>query len=223
MRVAVEERLQAVLDFHTAHLTEHLWPRTAEEFRKLAVNESLLEIVELPNNLATPERIVGMAYVALGSEPDSNDERAEFGGIFVEEACRGLGLAKVLGIVAISNYFVTDPPCGRLIAHVHEFNELPRALLQGSLGFVRQGQEIPPTHIVPATLQRNANGEVVGHLFVFDRTKLEQFAEWIEKFEGKLGGNLLEFDLPSLTKYRTQTLTVLRALSQEKEPVRREV
>ena len=216
LRVAVEERIAAILAFHEAHLTEHLWPRTEEEFRELAATECLLEMVELDDR--AEEELVGLVYVMTSTEPDEDArERAEFGGIYVADSCRGLGLATALGIVAISTYFVTDPPDGRMVAHVHEFNALPRGVLENHLGFHKVGAEIPPTHIAPKSMKRNGRGEVVGDLFEFEPSELAAFATWIEGFDGivvgKAGESDLELRLPSLTKYRVATLEALRDLA----------
>ena len=42
IRIADEDEVTLVLDFHSQYLTEYLWPRTLEEFRKLAEDSSLL-------------------------------------------------------------------------------------------------------------------------------------------------------------------------------------
>lgn len=213
------------MEFHRAHLTEHLWPRSEKEFRELAEDECLLEVVELkaPQFLQWLvgrhcEELVGLVYVKTATEPNSSVERAEFGGIFVVESCRGFGLAGALGIVSISNYFVlNNPPPGRMIAHVHEFNEKPRRVLENQLGFHKVGEEIPPDEVAPKSMKRNERGQVVGHLFEFDRARLAKFADWIETFDGitrgKEGEAALEVTLPAVTKNREQTTEALRDLS----------
>jgi hypothetical protein len=153
-----------------------------------------------------------------GEEPEPpNLERSEFGGISVADSCRGLGIATALGIVAISNHFAWDPPTGRLIAHVHEANLLPRGLLQNQLGFEQVGQEIPPPEIAPANLARNDDGNVVGDLFEFSRSALDRFADWIEGFAGTLreaaGTSQLEVALPLMAQHRTEAVEALRAIA----------
>ena len=128
IRLAEESRASAVHEFQRRYLTEHLWPRTSEEFKKLAEEECLYEAIELVDGT---DRLVGVCYIQFGVEPGKPDiERSEFGGVFVVDDCRGLGLATALSMAAISNHFVWATPHGRLIAHVHEFNELPRGMLQ---------------------------------------------------------------------------------------------
>ena len=46
IRQVMEERVPAILDFHTRYLTEHIWPRTLDVFRDLAQKECLFEAVE---------------------------------------------------------------------------------------------------------------------------------------------------------------------------------
>ena len=194
LRIAVEARAPVILKFHKDRLTPYLWPRDLDYFRALAEQESIYEVIETTDGA---DRLVGMCYVTDGDEPDTNTPRFEFGGIYVEEDCRGHGLATALGMVAISSHsawnYRTDR---RLIAHVHEKNNDPRGMLEGPLGFVRNGQEIPPAHLVPKSMERNDDGDVVGHLFEFKRPQLEKFADWIDKFmdeiEGKAGKSDLE-------------------------------
>ena len=218
IRIADESRTDDILAFHKQHLTEHLWPRTFAEFRELAEEGCLYEALETTSG---EEKLVGLCYVKHGEEPlSAATERAEFGGVYVTAACRGWGIAQALGIVAISNHFVWDPPKGRMIAHVHEHNPLPRSLLEKQLGFVRNGEEIPPAAAVPANMKRNAQGQVVGHLFEFQRTTLLKFADWIESFSGfldsKVGKSKLKIALPSMNQYKTDTLTALRDLGGKK-------
>src|SRR5262245_18910938 len=126
IRQVLEERVPAILQFHTHHLTPYIWPRTLEEFSELAAHECLFEAVELVDGA---EKLVGTCYIKIDEEPASpGRERLEFGGAFVTDECRGLGLATALGIVAISNQVAWDQPRGRLVGHVHEANPLPRGL-----------------------------------------------------------------------------------------------
>src|SRR5437867_7482033 len=91
IRQVMEERVPAILDFHTRYLTEHIWPRTLDEFRDLAQKECLFEAVERTDGT---EKIVGICYTKDDQEPESpGQQRVEFGGAFVTEECRGLGLA----------------------------------------------------------------------------------------------------------------------------------
>lgn len=215
LRIAVEERAPQLIDFQQKHLTEYLWPRTVEEFERLAESECLFEVIETTGGR---EDLVGLCYVMHGTEPeDEQTERAEFGGIYVTDSCRGLGIATALGLIAISNLFAWDPPRGRLIAHVHEDNQLPRGMLHHQLGFELVGQECPPPEVAPPSMKRNENGEVVGDVFEFRRSTLDQFADWIESFaeqvDAKAGSSTVRVDLPLMTKQRAEAIVALRDLA----------
>ncbi len=215
IRIAFEDRVQLILDFHRDYLTEYLWPRTLEDFESLAKSESLFEAIETTTG---KDSLVGICYVMHGNELESpHGERSEFGGVYVTEDCRGLGIATVLGIVAISNHFAWDPPIGRLVAHVHEANLLPRGMLEKQLGFVRVGQEIPPNDVAPPSMARNERGEVVGDIFEFQLPTLVRFADWIEAFvasvDGKAGTWSLDIAVPLMTRFRREGLAALRDLA----------
>ena len=218
IRIAVESRTEDILEFHKRHATEFLWPRSLEQIEEYANEERLFEVIEVNEN---EDELVGLCYIAHGEEPDPpNAERDEFGGVFTTEDCRGHGIASALGIIAISNYFAWDPPSGRLIAHVHEDNPLPRGVLQKYLGFFQNGHEIPPAAQVPKSMKKNKGGEVVGHLFEFQRKTLLEFADWIENFpgtvEGPAGKSKLRIDLPLTTTHRGIAIATLRDQGKKK-------
>lgn len=218
IRIAAESRTEAILEFHKKHLTEHLWPRTLKQIKELANDERLYEVVEIRG---AEEILVGLCYITQGQEPEPpTAERDEFGGVYTSDDCRGYGIASALGKIAISNHFAWDPPRGRLIAHVHEANELPRRVLQEQLGFVQNGQEIPPAEVVPENMKRNKDGQVVGHLFEFQRKTLLKFADWVENFsgtaEGPAGKSWLRIELPLITTYREAAVTALREQGKKK-------
>jgi GNAT superfamily N-acetyltransferase len=214
-RIAVEDETTLVLNFHQKYLTEHLWPRTLEEFERLAEEECFYVAFE---TVASDEALVGICYIRHDKEPTQpNTERLEFGGVYVTDSCRGYGVATALGIIALSNHHVWDPPLGRLIAHVHEANDLPRGMLQEQLGFVLVDKETPPPEIAPTSMRRNKDGEVVGDVFQFDPVKLLHFADWIEKFSGTINGksgeSILKVDLPFMTLHRAESIEALRSLA----------
>ncbi len=215
LRMAPEGDVPLLLDFHKRNLTEYLWPRTAADFERLAWDRCLYEVVQ--GKGAAP-KIVAICYLMHGSEPDSSKaERDEFGGVYVIQDCRGIGLAAALGRAAISNHHVWDPPKRRLVAHVHEANQSPRNLLQDQLGFIPAGHETMPGESAPPTMARNSRGEVVGDLFEFQKPTLRDFADWIEGFtgiiQGKAGRARLSMELDSMASYRKQTLIALRELA----------
>jgi GNAT superfamily N-acetyltransferase len=216
IQIAIEDEVKLVLDFHNRYLTEHLWPRTSAEFEDLARKEALYITFDTTGG---GRDLVGICYIQNDEEPDKPGvKRVEFGGVYVTDSCRGLGVASALGIVAISNHHVWDPPSGRLIAHVHEANQLPRGMLK-RLGFVQNGQEIPPNDKAPARLARNAMGQVVGDLFEFQPKTLAEFADWIEGFQGSIDGKSgrsgLVIALPFMVTLRANSIEALRDLAKK--------
>jgi hypothetical protein len=214
-RIAHEDEVPHVLDFHKRYLTEHLWPRTLEEFERVAKDNCLYVAFETMENA---EVLVGICYVMHAEDPKRlNTERLEFGGVYVIDGCRGYGVATALGILAISIHHVWDPPGGPLVAHVHEANQLPRGMLQEHLGFVLVDREIPPSGIAPPSMARNQDGNVVGDLFRFDPAELLRFADLIEKFSGTISGKSgesdLYVDLPSVVSHRDEAVQALRDLA----------
>lgn len=217
VRLGTDASVPELLDFHQRRLTEHLWPRTRAEFKALTEANALYQALE---TTAGDERLVGLCYISPGVEPLlPGTERHEFGGFYVEDSCRGCGVATALGKLAISNQFAFDPPRGRLVAHVHESNELPRRVLT-RLGFFRNGEETPPPDAAPKMMRRNARGEVVGHLYEFDRAALIAFADWIDGFdgsiEGRAGRSRLRADLALVSRHKAEALEALRTLGAQR-------
>lgn len=173
-RMARTEDINDVHAFHVSQLNPFLWPRTVDELTTLASDGELFIVETLTDG------IISMCYVQKDGENDK--QRWEFGGIVVSEKYRGCGIATNIGMIAISNHFVQDGPSKheQLIAHVHEDNYFPRNLLEQRLGFIMSGQERPPTQEIPKEIRRNAQGEVVADVFVFNRTNLVKYANWLE-------------------------------------------
>lgn len=207
-----EDSAERVVAFYQKHISPFIWPRTLDEINSLARNEHLFEVVEVSASQAVT---VGVCYVKEG-EPENGGGCWEFGGLYVAESCRGLGIASALGISVISSHFALMLPA-KLIAHVHVENSMPRGLLQEQLGFRLTGQVQLPGDDAPKNMKRDENGFVVGDVFEFGRSRLGDFANWIESFSGELIGKsgekvFLRFDVPSLRDYRDETVTALRSL-----------
>jgi GNAT superfamily N-acetyltransferase len=134
IRVVAEDRAEEVTTFHKAHITPYLFPRDVQFFENMARLGCLYEVIETTDGA---EGMVGVCYITEAREDDGSP-RWEFGGVFVHASCRGLGVGSTLGVVAMSSHFVWDPipATARLIAHVHEHNNEPRAIMTGKLGFV---------------------------------------------------------------------------------------
>ncbi len=212
-------RAKGVFEFHKDHIGEYIWPRTLDDFRQLAIDGCLYAAYEQPGT--QPAKEVGVCYITDGEDPSGNPRR-EFGGIYVSDECRGTGVASALGTIAISNYYVWDPlrqdqrEAEKLITHVHEFNDLPRRLLTTRLGFTETGDQETPPGEPTLSMRRNANGKVVGDLLEFDKSKLLEFADWLESFSGQLIGKssqrIAEIEVPAMRTYLRETLEALRDL-----------
>lgn len=216
IRLVTEDRANEALAFYKRHLTEYLWPRTIKDLEDLAGDECLYEVVEV---VASGIEIVGLCYVMRGKDPADGSARWEFGGVLMAETCRGLGLASLLGIIALANHLAFDRTRQKLrvIAHVHEYNQLPRGMLQNQLGFSRVGEETPPPEAAPPSMKRNASGQVVGHLFEFDLRRLSYFADVLENFNGSVSGRAgscpVKIELRLAQELRSQALLALRDLA----------
>lgn len=184
------EDIDTVLRFHEEQATEFLWPRIRNDFERLS-DEGALFIAYSINQHGGGKIIVGMCFVMEGCEEDERTVRWEFGGISVSNRLRGCGLGSALGKLAISSHYLMDfdrRGDSRLIAHVHEENDLPRRMLREHLGFEQKGQETPPSEVVPENLKRNPEGKVVGDLFLFNKAVLNSFADWLEAYSGQIQG-----------------------------------
>ena len=207
----------AVHRFHQSQSTEFIWPRTPDYLCQLA-DEGSLFIALTTNTTTNSKHIVGMCYAVKGEEPEG-EQRWEFGGICVSDEFRGYGLGSALGIIAISSHYLYEPPekDERLIAHVHEDNSLPRRMLERQLGFIKVGQETPPSEVVPPELRRNAEGFVVGDLYEFKKSTLGKFADWLETFdnwiEGKSGRVTTNLNLKFFKENLAVAIEALRELA----------
>ena len=169
--------LAAVFAFHLrrAQESEYLWPRDYSRFSDLVEARQVFIVKD-------GATVVGLSYLA-----NEIDQEWEFGGVFVEDESRGLGIAAALGRVAISTLYLFDQP-ESLIAHVHEFNNAPRNLLVNQLGFNPTDEQLVAPPEAPQNMKRNAEGDVVGDIFRFEPARLADFADWFESFDGTLSG-----------------------------------
>lgn len=193
VRQALPRERDPTFAFHLAHADEYIWPRTAQEFERL-IDELLVYIVLAPDG-----SLRGLCYVR-----EENGEW-EFGGVYLEPVVRGRGLARVLGHSALGTAFALQRP-ERLIAHVHEFNEAPRKLLP-ALGFRVTGEKaMPPVDLAPETMRRNANGEIVGDVYEYDRSSLICTIEWLESFRPEASGATVEMPIWQEREYYASLL-----------------
>lgn len=172
------DECEAALSFHRESATEYIWPRTEAQISAFAADHTLYALYDVTSS----RRMIGLCYIAEGDSPDGA-LRWEFGGVTVLKEYQKQGLAAALGRVAIGNHLFGEPNSPMpLIAHVHEFNPDPITLLTKRLGFVRTGTEIPPPDAAPASMKRNTDGQVVGHLYTFQSNELAKFADYFEEW-----------------------------------------
>jgi ribosomal protein S18 acetylase RimI-like enzyme len=162
-------------DFHLRFKNdEYIWPRTAVQLKAYSENGELFAI----RNRASRE-IVGICYVTL----DDGGKRWELGGLGVSEAFRSAGLGRVLIRFALARTIASNRPWfykQAVIAHVHESNPAPRNALKNA-GFEQNGQEVAPSDKAPASMKRNAAGDVVGDVFVLPQSAVAALITAIEK------------------------------------------
>jgi ribosomal protein S18 acetylase RimI-like enzyme len=213
LRVAIvpAERVDLVHSTHLLNLGEHLFPRTRDDFARLVEEQELFELVD--DDAGADAVPVGLCYVR--ESPDDEHE-FEFGGVYLAQQFRGRGLSEILGRCAISTQFIiTAPrPEDRLVAHVHVENANPLKLLR-KLGFADSQKTIQlPRAIIPANMKRDANGDVFGHEFHFNFTKLSEHAIAIEAaIDQTSGAPEVSIDVPVFVEDRDASMEALRAIA----------
>ncbi len=170
----------------------------------MAVQEQLWQVTTEKNHAA-------ICYL----KPEENDW--ELGGIFVVDDYRGLGVAQALCKVALSHHVVNEQHKGRIIAHVHIENPAPIKLLTRDLGFVvRPAEQVRIAAEELPDLKPDKNNMVVGDVYEFQHDKLVVFADWLEGFDGTIGGKRgeaeLNFEFWAYEKNRDEVLAALRGL-----------
>lgn len=182
-------RTEDAFAFHESSKDEHIWPRSESEIQKFCVDGELFAVRH-----GSSGEIVGLCYVHLeGAE-------FEFGGLTVSETIRGLHLGSVLTNFAIAHTIANQRPWTygqELIAHVHEANQMPRNVLKRA-GFEHTGTVTIPAGDAPASMKRNARGEIVGDKFLFPREKVRDLSKWFDAFEGTVteGKAQAVFEIP---------------------------
>lgn len=180
--------------FHQASAADdsHIWPRTAAELKALAHDGCVFAAWR------ASREIVALVYMKL----DGNEW--ELGGLAVDSSLQQNGLGTVLARFALAHTIVYEQPWQNgqeVIAHVHEANQSPRKLL-ARIGFEHAKPVEIPGDVAPASMKRNAAGNVVGDQFRFTQVGLRSLSRWFNvEFDGTLGrtGDVVEFDLAPAT------------------------
>jgi hypothetical protein len=210
IRIVTRARVAAVHAVHVANLGPHLFPRTIDEFERIADEQAMFELVDAAADASAPP--VGVCYV----RPSPDDEHEfEFGGVYLHPDLRGRRLLDELGRVAIATQFVVTAPRrdDKLIAHVHVDNRLPRSLLV-RLGFVDKKHPISiPGEHAPANMQRGEDGNVWGDTFEFDFAQLATLASEIERGLDA-PSRIIEVEVPAFSPMdRAESFEALRAIA----------
>ncbi len=211
IRAARPTEVAVVHAFHSRYATDFIWPRSFVEL------DALVEAQSVQLALDHAGAIAAICYVDLADIPLEPMDRWELGGIFVRTDCRGLGLAEAVSKIALCAKLIAVPPTDatELVAHVHERNLSPRALLS-NLGFSPTGLHEIPSKEAPPTMERNAAGEVVGDLFRFDFQFCVKHADWLHDFQetvsGRRGSAICRIDWPVFDQYAAQYIFALQEI-----------
>jgi hypothetical protein len=176
LRQVLSERAERVHEFHKENVGKYLLERDLPTFRAIIDDNALYEVADSKGDP------LGISYVKGAEDGDF-----EFGGVFVAEGHRSIGLADALGFAGISSQLVYAPP-DNLIAHVHVANDAPRKLLK-RLGFAETGKrDTLPDHIASENMLKDSAGKVVGDVFAFDFSHCVAYADWLDTFNGTVKG-----------------------------------
>ncbi len=159
----------------------HIWPRTREQLSRLAGDGLLFGA-----RLTKSREIVGLCYLTA----DELEEEWEIGGLTIAQDFQHLGIGTFLVRFAIAHALAfdaapDDKAVRRVIAFVHEENQAPRILLD-KLGFIWVDKIEVPAADAPASMKRNAAGNLVGDKFLFAPAGLRLLSRWLDGFEGKI-------------------------------------
>jgi GNAT superfamily N-acetyltransferase len=189
----------AAYDFHkkVASSNAHIWPRTERQIEEMAQEGSLF-------GLWCAGAIVALVYAHL----DEDSAAWEVGGLTVEKTLQKRGFGTLLVRFALAHTLAFQSPWlngQQIVAHVHEANDEPRRLL-ATLGFERSGSVTIPGTEAPASMRRDAEGNVVGDEFRFTRLGAAQLARWFrEEFDVLAKAESLVIDLGKISLENLRT------------------
>ena len=171
----------------------HIWPRDAAQIRGYAEDGCLFGARD------DAGAFVALCYATL-DEGAGEDGEWEVGGLTVAASVQNGGIGTALLRVAIAHTLVYEQPIQnnqRIITHVHEANDDPRGIL-ARLAFERLPEKVElPGDRAPASMKRNDQGNLVGHVFRFADRGIQNLDHWFnQEFDGTLrGGQPVEVDL----------------------------
>lgn len=177
-QISSKEAADAYAFHQSSSSDEYIWPRTQQDIQQFCDDGELFGV----KNVRTG-KYVGLCYIHL----DEGKQEWELGGLVVSDAARGLRIGSVLASIALAHTIANHRPWAygqEVIAHVHEYNQKPRNVLQ-NIGFEHIGKT-PPVPNAPPSMKRNPSGEVVGDIFRFPKQKMKQLSEWLNAYDGRL-------------------------------------
>jgi len=175
-QVSSKEATDAFAFHQSSSSDEYIWPRSQQDIQRFCDDGELFGVKRTRTG-----KYVGLCYVHL------EGHEWELGGLVVSDDTRGLGIGSVLASFALAHTIANQRPWvyGQdVIAHVHEYNQKPRNVLQ-KIGFEQTGKT-PPVPNAPPSMRRNPAGEVIGDIFRFPKEKVKQLSAWLNAYNGNL-------------------------------------
>lgn len=172
--LVTELNQDAAFTFHRAHLGDFILPLPRNSFEEITKHRQAF-VVEADGQIA------GFCYVKPDGKELDDVARWEFGGLYLEPALRGQGIANVLSAVAIAQVTRADPK--PVMAYVHRENTDGLDLLVQRLGFEAQDQviRIGPDEL-KGHLRRDGSGFATAHVLQLPDTSQTRVAAILERF-----------------------------------------
>jgi GNAT superfamily N-acetyltransferase len=189
--------------FHrrVAETDEHIWPRTLDQIHAFAADGELFAV-----RRGDTQEYVALCYATLDGE---HGDEWEVGGLTVDPSVQNLGIGTLLVRLTVAHTIAMNEPMkyGQIIiAHVHEANQDPRNLLV-RLGFEQYDRVCVPAHLVPATMRRNSEGDLVGDKYRLSTQGVRALSKWLDE---DFAGTLSRYPNPVTFRLRQHTLEHLR-------------
>lgn len=152
--------------FHEAAANPHIWLRTPEQIKEYADNGELFGV-----RRQSTGGMVALCYAVL----DEHTDEWEVGGLTVAQSAQNFGIATLLMRFAVAHIIATQRPWSygqEVITMAHEANDEPRKIF-ARLGFEQRDRVLAPPS-APASMKRNAAGEVWGDKFLLPHNAIHQ-------------------------------------------------
>lgn len=154
--------------------------------------------------------LVGLVYAIL--DDSGTPAKWEIGGLTVDPNYQGCGLGNVLATFALAHVLTMQSPWAAgqvVVAHVHEANQSPRGIFS-RLAFRLNDQITLPKEFAPASMKRNADGDVVGDELWFEKAGIPAL---LMGLEWGLTGTLKNGDRVAVDSRFADTVDVRRMVT----------